>query len=106
MVRWSIQHGYVPLPKSVHKERIVENAQVGAFEIEEKDMQTMDALDEYLVTGELRTCMPLDFADKPIRLGSCRCSVDADCHWTMSNVTRTVMATLIPWSTYPNQRPP
>jgi diketogulonate reductase-like aldo/keto reductase len=52
LVRWSLQHGYVPLPKSIKKERIVENAQVGGFEIEEGDMAKMDQLDEYLVTGE------------------------------------------------------
>lgn len=51
LVRWSLQHGYVPLPKSVKKERIVENADVGAFSIEDGDMERMDKLDEYLVTG-------------------------------------------------------
>ncbi|KAF2127406.1 Aldo/keto reductase [Dothidotthia symphoricarpi CBS 119687] len=50
LVRWSLQHGYVPLPKSVRKERIVENGEVGGFEIEADDMAKMDALDEYLVT--------------------------------------------------------
>lgn len=52
LVRWSLQHGYVPLPKSVKKERIVENSEVGGFEIEAGDMETMDGLDEYLVTGK------------------------------------------------------
>jgi diketogulonate reductase-like aldo/keto reductase len=52
LVRWSLQHGFVPLPKSVRKERIEENAAVGGFEIEPQDMQRMDGLDEYLVTGE------------------------------------------------------
>jgi diketogulonate reductase-like aldo/keto reductase len=52
MVRWSLQHGYVPLPKSVKKERVEENAQIGHFEISEEHMGKMDALDEYLVTGE------------------------------------------------------
>jgi diketogulonate reductase-like aldo/keto reductase len=50
MVRWSLQHGFVPLPKSVRRERIVENAQVGGFDISKEDMSTMDRLDEYLVT--------------------------------------------------------
>ncbi|GAB7342036.1 hypothetical protein MBLNU457_g0323t1 [Dothideomycetes sp. NU457] len=50
MVRWSLQHGFVPLPKSVRKERIVENGDVGGFEIDEGDMKRMDGLDEYLVT--------------------------------------------------------
>lgn len=49
-MRWSLQKGYVPLPKSVHKERIISNAQVDDFDIEEKDVETMDALDEYLIT--------------------------------------------------------
>ena len=50
MVRWSLQHGFVPLPKSVTKERIEANGLVGGFEIEEGDVKRMDGLDEYLVT--------------------------------------------------------
>lgn len=50
LVRWSLQKGYVPLPKSVKKERIVENAKVEGFSIEESDVKAMDGLDEYLVT--------------------------------------------------------
>ena len=53
MVRWSVQHGYVPLPKSSRKARIIENGEVGGFEIGAEDMRRMDALDEYLVTGKL-----------------------------------------------------
>ncbi|CAE7193786.1 hypothetical protein PTNB73_08747 [Pyrenophora teres f. teres] len=52
LVRWSLQHGYVPLPKSTKKERIVENSQIGGFEIDDADMEMMDGLDEYLVTGK------------------------------------------------------
>lgn len=48
--RWSLQHGLVPLPKSVKKERLLENASVGGFEISNEDMATLDALDEVLVT--------------------------------------------------------
>lgn len=50
LVRWSLQHDFVPLPKSVTKSRITSNGDVGGFEIEAKDMATMDGLDEYLVT--------------------------------------------------------
>ena len=46
LVRWSLQHGYVPLPKSVNKERIKANVEVGRFEIEKEDMNRMDGLDE------------------------------------------------------------
>jgi diketogulonate reductase-like aldo/keto reductase len=49
-VRWSLQHGYVPLPKSSNKERIVSNADVEGFEIEKGDMEVLDGLDERLVT--------------------------------------------------------
>ena len=50
MVRWSLQHGYVPLPKSVTKSRIEANGAVDGFEIGAEDMKSMDGLDEYLVT--------------------------------------------------------
>ncbi len=52
LVRWSMQHGYVPLPKSVRRERIVENAGISSFAIDSEDMKKMDGLDEYLVTGK------------------------------------------------------
>lgn len=50
LVKWSLQHGYVPLPKSVTKERIISNGDVDGFEIEYDDLKEMDGLDEYLVT--------------------------------------------------------
>lgn len=50
MIGWSLQHGFVPLPKSVTKQRIIDNGNVGSFEIDEAGMQKMDGLDEYLVT--------------------------------------------------------
>lgn len=52
MLRWNLQKGHVVLPKSVKKERIVENADVGGFEIGEGDVRRLDGLDEGLVTGE------------------------------------------------------
>lgn len=50
MIRWSLQHGFVPLPKSVTRSRIVSNGAVDGFEISAHDMVQMDELDEYLVT--------------------------------------------------------
>lgn len=50
MVRWSVQHGFVPLPKSVTPERIEANGKIDGFEIEKSDVERMDKLDEYLVT--------------------------------------------------------
>jgi diketogulonate reductase-like aldo/keto reductase len=50
-IKWSLQHGYVPLPKSVKKQRIAENAELDGFDISTEDLNTLDRLDEYLVTG-------------------------------------------------------
>ncbi|KAK5656706.1 hypothetical protein OQA88_4253 [Cercophora sp. LCS_1] len=50
MIRWGLQHGFCVLPKSVHEKRMVENADVGWFEISDEDMVRMDGLDEKLVT--------------------------------------------------------
>ncbi len=50
MIRWTLQHGWVSLPKSVHRERIVENADVFDFELSPADMETMDRMDEGYVT--------------------------------------------------------
>ena len=50
MVRWSMQHGYVPLPKSLSANRIKMNADVFKFELTDTDMTALDALDERLFT--------------------------------------------------------
>ena len=43
-LRWEIQHEIVPLPKSVHKERIIENTEIFDFEIDEDDMAKIDRM--------------------------------------------------------------
>lgn len=83
LVRWSLQHGFVPLPKSVKKERIRENADIGFFQIETGDMERMDGLDEYLVTGEFCGghgvwCIDADMLS--CRLGSGRRGLDSIIH--------------------------
>jgi diketogulonate reductase-like aldo/keto reductase len=45
-IRWALQHELVVIPKSIHRERILENAQVFNFEITAEDMQALDALNE------------------------------------------------------------
>lgn len=50
LVRWSIQHGFVTLPKSVKEKRVISNVDVGGFEISKEDIESLDALDEKLVT--------------------------------------------------------
>lgn len=44
LLRWSLQHGFVPLPKSVHRDRLESNLQVFDFTISEADMAKLDSL--------------------------------------------------------------
>lgn len=44
LIRWSLQHGYLPLPKSVHPKYIAANAQIFDFEISPEDMQILDKM--------------------------------------------------------------
>lgn len=44
-IRWSLQHGFLPLPKSVTPSRIEENLAVFDFELADEDMQQIDQLD-------------------------------------------------------------
>ncbi|EIW53073.1 Aldo/keto reductase [Trametes versicolor FP-101664 SS1] len=46
LVRWSLQKGFNPLPKSATPERIVSNVDVFDFEIAPEDMARIDALDK------------------------------------------------------------
>jgi diketogulonate reductase-like aldo/keto reductase len=46
LVRWSLQKGFVPLPKSDTPSRIVSNADVYNFELDSDDMAKLDGLDQ------------------------------------------------------------
>lgn len=43
-IRWVLQHGILPLPKSVTESRIIENTEVFDFEIKDEDMAIIDAI--------------------------------------------------------------
>lgn len=45
LLRWDLQHEVVTIPKSVHKERIIENAQVFDFKLSDLEMARIDSLD-------------------------------------------------------------
>jgi diketogulonate reductase-like aldo/keto reductase len=54
MLRWAIERDIPVIPKSVRRERIVENAQVFDFHLEAEAMAALDALDETDGSAEAR----------------------------------------------------
>ena len=46
LIRYCLQKGWVPLPKSDNPERIAQNADVYDFDISQEDMATLDGLDQ------------------------------------------------------------
>ncbi|ASP41758.1 aldo/keto reductase [Leptospira interrogans] len=51
LIRWAIEQKIVVIPKSIKKERIIENSKVFDFAITEEDMKILNSLDE-----DFRTC--------------------------------------------------
>jgi len=45
LLRWCLQRGVLVIPKSTHRERIEENAQLFDFALSDEDMAALDALD-------------------------------------------------------------
>jgi len=46
LLRWCLQHDVPVIPKSTHRDRIAENAQLFDFTLSEQDMTELDALDQ------------------------------------------------------------
>jgi diketogulonate reductase-like aldo/keto reductase len=46
LLRWCVQRGLPVIPKSTHRERIEENAQIFDFTLSQEDIDELDALDE------------------------------------------------------------
>ncbi|KRK65750.1 2,5-didehydrogluconate reductase [Companilactobacillus tucceti DSM 20183] len=59
VLRWSLQHGFLPLPKSVHADRIKENTDIFDFEVSDADMKTIDGL--HGLAGEVQDPDKVDF---------------------------------------------
>lgn len=51
ILRWELQHGVLPIPKSTHLERIQENADLFGFELDEDEMGMIDLLNKNQRTG-------------------------------------------------------
>jgi methylglyoxal/glyoxal reductase len=50
LIRWSLQHDVIVIPKSIHQARIKENSQVFDFQLEPEDMKLLDSLNQNLRT--------------------------------------------------------
>lgn len=59
VLRWDLQKGVVTIPKSVHKERIKENADIFNFTLSEQEVREIDSLE----TAERTGADPDDFMD-------------------------------------------
>jgi diketogulonate reductase-like aldo/keto reductase len=51
LIRWSLQKGFVVIPRSSNPGRIAENAAVFDFSLDDAQVAALDALDEGLTTG-------------------------------------------------------
>jgi diketogulonate reductase-like aldo/keto reductase len=54
LLRWCLQHDLLVIPKSVHQDRIRENAQIFDFTLSGQDMAELDALDRTKGTDRAR----------------------------------------------------
>ena len=58
LIRWSLQHNLVTIPKSVREERIKENSQVFDYNLTTEDIPILDSLDENFRNSWDPTNMP------------------------------------------------
>ena len=58
-LRWELQRGILPLPKSVHADRIRENADIFSFELDEEDFALIASIPEHRYGSH-----PLNFGKK------------------------------------------
>ncbi|OLN85496.1 putative oxidoreductase C2F3.05c 1 [Colletotrichum chlorophyti] len=59
LLRWSLQKGYIPLPKSVTPARILANTEIYDFELSEEDVKSLET-DEYAPVCWDPTVSPLE----------------------------------------------
>ena len=62
LIRWSLEKGFITIPKSQHEERIRENANVFDFELTPEEIENFDSFGrrEKIITGWDPTINPID----------------------------------------------
>lgn len=61
VLRWDLQHGIITIPKSVHEQRIIDNADIFDFELSVEDMKKIDSLNRNERTGQNPDHFHFDF---------------------------------------------
>jgi methylglyoxal/glyoxal reductase len=51
VLRWNFEIGVITIPKSVHRERIIENAMIGEFSLEPSDVELINSLSTGMRVG-------------------------------------------------------
>ncbi|GGH85582.1 diketogulonate reductase-like aldo/keto reductase [Pullulanibacillus pueri] len=51
ILRWNVQHQIITIPKSVKKQRIIENSNIFDFELTAEEMKAIDGLNQNIRTG-------------------------------------------------------
>ena len=51
LLRWNIQQGIIPIPKTKSSSRLIENISVFDFQIEPEDMAKLNAMNENIRTS-------------------------------------------------------
>ena len=57
LIRWSLQQGFIPLPKSSNAQRQKSNLDVFSFELSPQDMQAIPCSEPCSSTCKLTSCM-------------------------------------------------
>ncbi|KAM0788853.1 hypothetical protein ACM66B_002938 [Microbotryomycetes sp. NB124-2] len=58
LLRWGLDRGFVVIPKSVKRQRIIDNTQVFDFRLDQEDVKFLTSLDEFLITDWEVTTVP------------------------------------------------
>ena len=51
-IAWSINHGVIPLPKSVTESRIIQNLDVANIQLSDEDIKIIDNIEDYCYSGK------------------------------------------------------